>query len=248
MAVQYEFQATLSNGSRVDCLLKLPSPIGNLAIDSKFPMMDDIDDASTTDPQRKKIMAASLDKHISDISKKYIIAGETADCAILFLPSESLFIEIVQHHPHIVQQANRQAVWLACPTTLHAVLTTLQGVVRGMTLHHQTRDVFALFEKSSNDIRLFLEKFENAEKSVVKAKRELASMHGSYEKIRKSKEKLDRMLSGGGLDTTTTLGVNNDNPTTTDANGVENNSEVLVTATNEHGNGNEDPVGPHEKG
>lgn len=196
VAVQYDFQAKLSNGNRVDCLLNLPSPIGKMAIDSKFPMIDPM----LSEEERNKAVSASLNKHITDIAKKYIVAGETADCAILFLPSESMYLEIVQHHPNIVTKAGEQHVWLACPTTLHAVLTTLQGVVRGITLQNQTREVFTKIEKLTNDVRIFMNKFENAEKAVEKAKKELSGMHVSYEKIRKGKAELDSIVAGGGLD------------------------------------------------
>jgi DNA recombination protein RmuC len=197
----YSFQQTLSNGKRVDCLLRLPSPIGNLAIDSKFPMMVN----ETTLPGagsanqtldatlRKKELQEKLSKHVHDIATKYIIPGETAESAVLFLPSVALFLEIVENHTDIVLSAHRNKVWLACPTTLAAVLTTLQGVSRGMAVAQRAQEVTQQIHKLSHHIDLLVARFEATEKSIDKTKTELSKMQTSVHKIRKIKLELDAL-------------------------------------------------------
>jgi DNA recombination protein RmuC len=206
----YDFQYTLSNGKRPDCVLHLPSPIGALAIDSKFPLdafqqldrvvngADDANGSATasgaqndTAKQARSKIEEALKKHIKDIHDKYIIAGETAECAILFLPSESIFAQVVQEHPAILSFANQQRVWLACPTTLMAVLTTLRGVVRGMALSNQTEELLGEVSELSKDVERLGTRFEKAQKSVDAAKENLRLLQISMDKIQRRKFKLD---------------------------------------------------------
>lgn len=199
----YDFQFTLSNGKRPDCVLHLPSPIGDLAIDSKFPLeaFMELNNMETSglprsslelDKARQKV-GESLKKHIKDIADKYILPGETADCAILFLPSESLFAQLVEDHPKIYQEANRQRVWIACPTTLMAVLTTLRGVVKGMGLHQRTDEMLSEVAELSKDIDRLAQRMDKANKSVDVAKENLRLMQVSIDKILRRKAKLDVM-------------------------------------------------------
>mmetsp|Transcript_4285 Transcript_4285/g.7147 ORF Transcript_4285/g.7147 Transcript_4285/m.7147 type:complete len:430 (+) Transcript_4285:16-1305(+) len=215
----YDFQYTLSNGKRPDCVLHLPSPIGALAIDSKFPLEsfqelervvngadaigsgNDTTSIATTygtpdgTKQARQKIEDALKKHIRDIRDKYIIIGETAECAILFLPSESLFAQVVQEHPTILSFANQQKVWLACPTTLMAVLTTLRGVVRGMALTNQTEELLGEVSELSKDVERLGTRFEKAQKSVDAAKENLRLLQISMDKIQRRKFKLD-LLDG----------------------------------------------------
>jgi DNA recombination protein RmuC len=198
-AGSYDFQFTLSNGKRPDCVLHLPPPIGALCIDSKFPLEAFLEaEASKADGasrdqhkvHRQKVQD-SLKKHIKNISERYILPGETADCAILFLPSEYLFSAILtDYYPHVLlDAANRQRVWLACPTTLLAVLTTLRGVVRGMRSDETMREVSEL----TRDVERLLLRMEKAERSVDAARESLRLMHVSIEKIQRRKARLDAM-------------------------------------------------------
>jgi DNA recombination protein RmuC len=201
----YDFQFTLSNGKRPDCVLHLPSPIGALAIDSKFPLESFLEfnslETSIKQPSSSELEKArqkvgdSLRKHIKDIAEKYILPGETADCAVLFLPSVSLFAQLVVDHPQVYHEANRQRVWIACPTTLMAVLTTLRGVVRGMALHHKTDEMLSEVVELSKDIDRLVQRMEKANKSVDVAKENLRQMQVSIDKIQRRKMKMEIMDS-----------------------------------------------------
>ncbi|TGR35998.1 DNA recombination protein RmuC, partial [Mesorhizobium sp. M1C.F.Ca.ET.195.01.1.1] len=94
----YEFQATLSNGSRPDCLVKMPNGAPSLAIDAKFPLeaWNAIRAADGADLQKVAAQAfrRDIEVHVRDISEKYLLQGETQDTAFMFVPSESVFAEI----------------------------------------------------------------------------------------------------------------------------------------------------------
>jgi DNA recombination protein RmuC len=231
-ATMYTMQYTLSNKKRVDCMLHLPSPIGNISIDSKFPTLTTNASAMTTStspetpaditlpssssssssisfstssssppppsPQeqqnlRKKEIRDKLQKHINDIATKYIIPGETSPHAVCFIPSASLFLDIVTDHSDILLYAHRQNVWLTCPTTLLAVLTSIQGISRGQVVAQQTTNIFALITKLNKDIDLLVSRFEMAEKSVERTRNELSKMQTSVHKIQKVKMELDAL-------------------------------------------------------
>ena len=222
-ATMYTMQYTLSNKKRVDCMLHLPSPIGNIPIDSKFPTLTtnvtttcttnsihtstdtETSAANTTLPSssaksqheqqslRKKEIRDKLQKHINDIASKYILPGETSPHAICFIPSASLFLDIVTDHSDILLYAHRQNVWLTCPTTLLAVLTSIQGISRGQVVAQQTTNIFALITKLNKDIDLLVQRFEMAEKSVERTRTELTKMQTSVHKIQKVKMELDTL-------------------------------------------------------
>jgi DNA recombination protein RmuC len=137
----YAFQAPLGDNRRVDCLLSLPNPPGSIAIDAKFPLesyhalaaaKDDIARA-----QARKALASDVRKHVRDIAEKYIIPGETAESAFLFLPSEAVYAELHANLPQVVEQSWRARVWIVSPTTLMATLTTIRAVLKDTQMREQ---------------------------------------------------------------------------------------------------------------
>ncbi len=131
----YRFQHTLSTGVRVDCLLQLPEPTGHLAVDAKFPLENyrrSLDPDSTPQEREdaRRRLKADVRAHIDAIASKYILPGETAGGAVMFIPAESLFAEIHGHLPEVVEHAQRRDVWLTSPTTLFALLHTVAGLIK----------------------------------------------------------------------------------------------------------------------
>ncbi len=110
-AANYEFQATLPSGKRVDCLLKLPNPPGSIAIDAKFPLeayrglREAKDDIATKLAQRE--FTTAIRTHVKAIAEKYIVAGVTADSALMFLPSEAVYAELHSNFPNLVEEAGQ---------------------------------------------------------------------------------------------------------------------------------------------
>jgi DNA recombination protein RmuC len=131
----FQLQYTLPNGTRCDCLLLLPSPTNNIAIDAKFPLesFQKIIDLSLSDLDRQKytqLFKQNIKKHIEDISQKYIIPNETANGAMMFIPAEAVFAEIHNNHIDLVEFSYRKKVWMTSPTTMMAILTTASSVLK----------------------------------------------------------------------------------------------------------------------
>jgi len=138
----FETQYTLSNGARVDCVLRLPEPMGLLCVDSKFPLenyhrmfapgTNEVDRALA---QRQ--FRADVRKHVDDIARKYILPNETAEGAVMFVPAEAVFAEIHAYHAEVVDYANSKRVWIVSPTTLMAVLNTARAVLKDVETRKQ---------------------------------------------------------------------------------------------------------------
>ncbi len=139
-AQTYEFQAQLGS-KRVDCLLTLPNPPGCICIDAKFPLesyralREAKDEIATAQARRDFTNAIRL--HIRAIAEKYIVPGETADSALMFLPSEAVYAELHASFPNLVDEAGRARVWIVSPTTLMATLTTIRAVLKDVRMREQ---------------------------------------------------------------------------------------------------------------
>ena len=143
----YDFQFTLSNGKRADCIIYLPEPQGNIVIDSKFPLEaynSMITNTNEVDRNRNiQQFQSSIKTHIKDISEKYIIEGETADGAILFLPSEAIYAELHANFSKLVNEGFESRVWIVSPTTLMATLNTMRAILKDERLRRQTSHIRA---------------------------------------------------------------------------------------------------------
>jgi DNA recombination protein RmuC len=139
-AQTYEFQAQLGS-KRVDCLLTLPNPPGAICIDAKFPLesyralREAKDEIATAQARRDFTNAIRL--HIRAIADKYIVPGETADSALMFLPSEAVYAELHASFPNLVDEAGKARVWIVSPTTLMATLTTIRAVLKDVRMREQ---------------------------------------------------------------------------------------------------------------
>ena len=137
----YEFQVVLTNQKRADCVLKLPNPPGLIVIDSKFPL-ESYHALRVASNDREKLEAerffkASVLKHIKDISEKYIVAGETAESALMFLPSEAIYGGLHASFPDVVEASCRAKVWIVSPTTLMATLNTVRAILKDAKMREQ---------------------------------------------------------------------------------------------------------------
>ncbi|MEN8113210.1 MAG: DNA recombination protein RmuC [Actinomycetota bacterium] len=137
----YEFQSVLSNGKRADCLIMLPNPPGSVVVDAKFPLtsyQNMLDAEGDTDRgAAKKQLGDDVKKHIKDIAERYIIPGETADSALMFLPSEAVYAELHANHPAIIETSHKARVYIVSPTTMMATLTTVRAVLRDVEMRKQ---------------------------------------------------------------------------------------------------------------
>ena len=144
-AQNYEFQYTLSNGRRADLILKIPNPPGPICVDSKFPVQSFQDiqnsrEARDATNARRRFQTA-VKNHIADVAIKYIVAGETSDFALMFVPSEAIFAEIQGNHQNIVRESQNARVYIVSPTTMMATVTAIRGIVRDAELSNHAQQI-----------------------------------------------------------------------------------------------------------
>ncbi|MEL6710828.1 MAG: DNA recombination protein RmuC [Pseudomonadota bacterium] len=185
-AGSFTWQATLSNGKRVDCLLHLPAPTGQVPIDAKFPL-EGYQQLQTTEPTAQKAVASQfrrdIRKHIRDIADKYLIPGETADGAVMFIPAEAVFAEIHAHYPELVAEAQQARIWLVSPTTLMAVLTTARAVLKDDATRQQVHIIQEHLHKLSADFNRFQQRMDKLATHIRQANDDVGMIHTSAQKI-----------------------------------------------------------------
>ena len=182
----YAFQATLSNGKRADCLIHLPNPPGPIVIDSKFPLeaYEKLRAAETEDALKRaaRELRLALATHIQHIAERYIIEGETADSALLFLPSEAVYAELHAHFADVVRAGFEARVWIVSPTTAMAVLNTMRGVMKDARMRKEasrirrelgllTKDMARLTERVGNLDRHFTQAAGDIEQIKISAQK-----------------------------------------------------------------------------
>lgn len=201
----YAFQATLSNGRRADCLLKLPDPVGNIVIDAKFPLenFQRLMDPHIGEGERNQAMGRfkqDVKKHIDDIASRYIIAGETSDGAIMFLPSEAVFAELYAHHTELIATAQQRHVWIASPTTMMAILTTVAAVLKDAETRKQVHIIREHLSRLAEDFERFGQRFDKLATHIRQAHEDSEKIHTSAKKIRGRFAKIERVeLDEGGV-------------------------------------------------
>lgn len=190
----FEFQYTFARGVRADCVLKLPAPTGLIAIDSKFPL-ENFERMFLDGAERITAAAFKADvrKHIDDISNKYIIPGETSDGAIMFLPAEAVFAEIHARHRDLVDYAQNKRVWITSPTTLMAVLTTAQSVIRSVETRKQIHIIKDELNKLGADFGRFQSRMDNLARHIEQAKNDVDEVHVSSRKISERFARIERV-------------------------------------------------------
>lgn len=184
----YEMQCSMSNGTRADCVLKLPPPTGMVAVDSKFPLenyhrMFDPQTSEVDFALAQKQFKVDVRKHVDDISRKYIIAGETADGAVMFIPAEAVFAEIHAHHAEVVEYANARHVWIVSPTTLMAVLNTARAVLKDVETRNQIHVIKDELMKLSVDFSRFDDRMRKLADHVRQAHEDAQQVQISSRKI-----------------------------------------------------------------
>jgi len=184
----FEMQCTLSNGTRADCVLKLPPPTGMVAVDSKFPLenyhrMFDPETNEVDYTLAQKQFKADIRRHVDAISSKYIIANETSDGAVMFIPAEAVFAEIHAHHAEVVEYANSKRVWIVSPTTLMAVLNTARAVLKDVETRNQIHVIKDELVKLSVDFSRFDDRMRKLADHVRQAHEDAQQVQISSKKI-----------------------------------------------------------------
>ncbi|MBE6161113.1 MAG: DNA recombination protein RmuC [Firmicutes bacterium] len=184
----YDIQHKMSNGYIADAILFAPSPLGTICIDSKFPlenyerMTDRKLPADIRDAAFKKFKL-DVKKHIDAISSKYIVAGETASEAIMFLPAEAIFAEINAYHSDLVEYAYSRNVWITSPTTLMSTLTTISMIVKNMERDKYAKVIHTELNKLSIDFARYKERWDKLSRSIDTVSKDVKDIHITTEKI-----------------------------------------------------------------
>ena len=186
----YQKQYKLSNNTMVDAMLFTPEPIGNIAIDSKFPLENyrKMYDSELTNEERinaRKEFVGNLKKHIDDISEKYIIRNETSDQAIMFLPAEAIFAEINAYHTDVIDYAYRKNVRIASPTTLVSVLTTIQMILTNIEREKYASVIQEELGKLHEEFGRYEKRWKALEKDIEKVTKDVKEITTTSNKISK---------------------------------------------------------------
>ena len=178
----------MSNGNIADVLLHLPDPLGKIVIDSKFPLdnykkMYDPNSSSLEKEQFKKLFKGDVKSHIDDIKKKYIIKGETTDQAMMFIPSEAVFAEINGNYPDIIEHSRKNKIWITSPTTLMAVLETIQIVLRDRELSKNTQKILLELNKLETEFNRYEQRWSNFNTHLNQVRKDAEEISTTTQKI-----------------------------------------------------------------
>ena len=191
----YTLQATLSNGRRADCLIHLPNPPGPIVVDAKFPL-EAYEALRRADTQWEKKEAAtffrtSVRTHIKAISDRYLIEGETADGALLFLPSEAVYAELHANFPEIVREGFDARVWIVSPTTCMATLNTMRAILKDARMREQAGAIRKELALLFSDVDRLGNRVENLDRHFHQASKDIGEIKISAEKAGNRARRLD---------------------------------------------------------
>jgi len=190
----YEFQPTLSNGRRPDCVIRLPNTQIALVIDSKFPLegFEALRIARSADEQKaaRDAIRTAVGRHIDDIAEKYLIAGETQDTALMFVPSESVYGDVHEHFADLVQRAHRARVVIVAPNILMLAVQTVLAVIKDAKMRDQAgliqREVGLLL----GDVTRLVERVAELERHFGLSTKALEKVSASAQRISGRGERL----------------------------------------------------------
>ena len=191
----YALQATLSNGKRADCLIHLPNPPGPIVIDSKFPLEAYEALRNATNDwevnEAAKLMRSSVKSHIRAISEKYILEGETADGALMFLPSEAVYAELHANFPELIRDGFAARVWIVSPTTCMATLNTMRAILKDARMREQAGAIRKELSLLYSDVDRLGTRVENLDRHFSQAAKDINDIKISADKAGKRARRLD---------------------------------------------------------
>ncbi len=194
----YRLQYTLKTGVIADCVVFAPLPLGTIAIDSKFPlenyqMMVDKKLPMEARENYERLFKQDMKKHIDAISSKYIIPGETADQAMLFLPAEAIFAEVNAYHPEIINYAYKKRVWITSPTTLISTLTIIEMVIKNIERDKYTSIIHEELNKLGLEFARYKERWDKLSRSIQVVNKDVENVSITTDKISKKFENINKV-------------------------------------------------------
>jgi DNA recombination protein RmuC len=199
----YEFQATLSNGNRPDCLVRMPNGAPSLVIDAKFPLESwnairaaGENESPEAEKQATQAFRRDIDVHIKAISERYLIQGETQETAFMFVPSESIFAEIHENFEALVQRAHRARIVIVSPSLLMLSIQVIQAVLKDARMREQAHLIQGEVARLMLDVGRLDERVRKLQTHFSQANRDIDMILTSTEKVTKRGEKIEALELG----------------------------------------------------
>lgn len=196
----YEFQATLSNGSRPDCLVRMPNGTPSLVIDAKFPLeaWNAIRAAEGTEAQKQAAQAfrRDVEVHIRDIADKYLISGETQDTAFMFVPSESVFAEIHESFEALIQRAHRARIVIVSPSLLMLSIQVIQAILKDARMREQAHLIQGEVVRLMEDVSRLDDRVRKLQSHFGQAAKDIDDILVSTGKVTKRGQKIEALEFG----------------------------------------------------
>jgi DNA recombination protein RmuC len=193
----YDFQFTLSNKTRPDCVIRLPGDSRPMAVDAKFPLeaFSLLKDARSDEARRaaQARVRADVGKHVKDIAERYLLPGETQETAMMFVPSDSVYSDLVEHFDDVVQKAHRARIVIVSPSLLMMAIQVMRSVMRDAAMREQAHLIQAEVGKLLDDVRRLGERAAKLETHFRQAQDDLAGLRTSVDKIEKRGERIEAM-------------------------------------------------------
>jgi DNA recombination protein RmuC len=186
----YAFQHVFSTKARADCLIRLPYPPGPVAVDSKFPLESWRAEREAAEEAARaaaaKRFVQDMRKHVEDVATKYIIPGETADSALLFVPSEAIYADLHARFPAVVEEAARRRVYIVSPTPLWAVLGTMRALLQDVRIRAEAGRI-------QEEVRKLLAELQRFDERVAELRRHFDRANDTIRAIETTRERLARV-------------------------------------------------------
>ena len=193
----YSFQTSLSNGTRPDCLVKLPESDLQVVIDAKFPLEAfNVLKAAENDDARKQAeqrLRRDVGHHIKEISTKYLIAGETHETAIMFVPSESIYADLYEHFEDVMQKAHRAQVVIASPNILMLLVQTMQAIFKDARMREQAGLIQGEVVRLLEDVERLSGRVYDLQRHFGQANQDIEKILVSSDKINKRGRKIEQL-------------------------------------------------------
>ena len=192
-----KFQETLSNNKRVDCLIDFGDANSRICIDSKF-VLDNFKNYSAAENEEdikkyKKLFEDDVMKNVKKISDDYIIRGETAPHAIMFVRSESVYRSIIDSEVDLMQKAREKNVLIVSPSYLWGLLNTLRVFLKDSEMTKKAQVIIKEIGMIGKDIGRLVERTEDVEKKFNLVADQFRNIKTSAEKIQRRADKIQEI-------------------------------------------------------
>ena len=196
----YEFQYTLTNNTRPDCVVFLPDK-RPLVIDAKFPLeaVTALRDAASDDDRKVAAQRIRRDvaEHVAAIAGKYLIPGETQELALMFVPSESVYAELHDGFDDVVQKAYRSRVVIVSPSILMLAIQVMQQILKDARMREAADQIRTEVGRMLEDVVRLRERVLKLQQHFGQTNEDLRQILISSEKVEKRASRIEELEFDG---------------------------------------------------